>query len=583
MQPSRIEPAPAGAKPVVMVPGQSPMLPAVPPRFFPIDGNQPEKEGPCTPPLEIRLGPGYTIRGRVIDTRERPIAGARVTAELGGCGGLLAWQARTDADGRFYWDHAPTDDLCLNVEDPAQNGWSIWRFAPRPGDGEYVVVFPVPFRLRGKVTDAATGRPIERFRLVEGVVWTHDFAPDDYIRPPDWSEGRVETIVGGQYEVRFSRPKRPDDAPIDYPLLVIRIEAEGYAPAVSRQYGTGEGEQTGDFALRPQPWIQGTVRATDGSPDAGATVVVAVRGGPMPRIGNGRPLPGWSGDAVRTGPDGRYGFPRPDAGGRVVIVGDRGLAQRTVEELAAAPDVTLEPWGRIVGQLRVGAGVGVRRIVGAELIEFDHRGAPEVPIRARALTDADGRFVLDRVAPGRTMLYRPYWPADGPWYRSHRQGVDVTAGRIAEVIVGGAGRPVVGRLTRAEGLPPFDFAGVVGFLEFMQPDPEFPEGFDEWDAAQKRSWWWAYYRTEEGRRYYEARNGYLVKVQPDGSFRIDDVPGGTYRLRFEATTPPTSEAGPEDRPTRVAELRLDIDVPVGPDDKPMDLGTLTLTPPGVNR
>ena len=37
------------------------------------------KDGPCEPPLAFRLGPGRTIRGRVVDTNGRSVAGARVS------------------------------------------------------------------------------------------------------------------------------------------------------------------------------------------------------------------------------------------------------------------------------------------------------------------------------------------------------------------------------------------------------------------------------------------------------------------------------------------------------------------------
>ena len=360
----------------------------------------------------FRLGQGRTIRGRVVDAKGRPIAGASITPEFRGFLDLLGWRAETGADGRFQWTNAPLEVIVLNVENPAE-GQMVRCFGPGAQDSEIVVTMPAPFRLRGKVVDAETGRPIDQFRLIEGIVWTHDFAPEDDDSPPDWSLGRGDTIVGGRYEVRFPRLSVSDEIPGLIRLLVIRIEAEGYAPAISRKYVVAEGEQTCDFALRKHPWIKGTVRAPDGSPVAGAEVVVAVKGQPAPGIYNGRLAQGWQGDVVRTGPDGRFAFAKPDQGGRIVVVSDRGLAQRTPDELAAEPVVTLEPWGRIRGQLRVGTTVGPRRIVGAVVWEPDDRGEPVVSFTARALTDAEGRFLLDRVAPGHAMVFRPHWLADG--------------------------------------------------------------------------------------------------------------------------------------------------------------------------
>ena len=369
---------------------------------------------------------------------------------------------------------------------------------------------------------------------------------------------------------------RPDD----YALLAIRIEAEGYAPAILPDHGVWADKQTCDFALRKRPWIRGTIRVPDGSPVAGAEVLVVVNGRPVPAIDNGRPVWGWQGDVIRTGGDGRFAFAKPDEGARIVILSDRGLGRRTTDELAADPVVTLEPWGCIRGQLRVRAGVGAHRLVGAEVVDRDDRGERVVIFTAQTLTDAGGRFAMDRVAPGHAMVYRLSWTDDGKRMRSHRQRVDLGTGQTAEVMIGGSGRSVVGRLGRTAGLPSFDLGYVKAEVRVVQPSPDLPEDFAEWDADGKRKWWRAFYQTEEGRRYYEGYNTYAVKVQSDGSFRLDDVPGGRYTLELSCqkyASEPLS--GQENVPVKVAVLKEYLEVPAGPDDKPFDLGTLTLTPP----
>jgi hypothetical protein len=581
-----IAPAPPAASPASPPGVVKPLAPVVSmaldesvvPEFFHGNAKQIARDGHCEPPLVLRLGPGRTIRGRVVDNTGRPIVGARVTPEFRGRSDVFGWRAETDADGRFQWTNAPLEVVVLNVENPAE-GQKARFYGPGARDREFVVMMPAPFRLRGKVVDAETGQPIDRFWLIKGLVWTHDFAPDE--DPPVWSFGRSETITGGRYEVRFPLLNLSVPRPDDYALLAIRIEAEGYAPAISKSYYQ-QGEWTCDFALRKQPWIKGTVRTPDGSPVAGAEVVVADKGRPVPRIDNGRLVRGWRGDVVRTGTDGRFAFAKPDEGGRVVILSDRGLAQRTTDELAADPAVTLEPWGCIRGQLRVGAGVGAHRLVGAEVWHPDHRGEPVVIFTAWALTDAEGRFAMDRVAPGHAMVYRPSWTDDGKRMRSHRQGVDVGSGQTAEVMMGGSGRPFVGRLTRAAGLPAFDLADVNGEVRVLQPSPDFPEDFAEWDADRKRKWWNAFYRTEEGRRYYEGYNTYAVKVEPDGSFHLDDVPEGRYWLELSYQKDPSDPFSGQEQEhvlVKVAVLEQYLEVPAGPDDKPFDLGTLTLTPP----
>ena len=234
--------------------------------------------------------------------------------------------------------------------------------------------------------------------------------------------------------------------------------------------------------------------------------------------------------------------------------------------------------------------MGARRLVGAVGTWPGNRDEPVVNWNARALSDSEGRFVLDRVAPGHVMVFRPHYYGNGSFHRSHRQAFELAPGQTAEVAIGGAGRPVVGRLTRAAGLPYFDPEFVTGRLRLMLPEPEFPAGFDDWSQEKQRTWWYAFYKTEEGRKYYERIYASIVKVASDGSFRIDDVPEGHYRLVFEYETyssevvwvakPASNKFAVESKPvsTKVAVCETDLDVPAGPDDKPTDLGTLTLTP-----
>ena len=215
-----IAPAPTRVTPAI-APGDAqgpdkdaPLEPTPPvalPADLPADATQLAKDGPCEPPLVIRLGPGRTIRGRVVDSKRRPIAGASIIPELLDGWDLLGWRAETDVDGRFEWKNAPLEIVILNVDNTAE-GQKVRRFGPGPQDGDIVVTMPAPFRLRGKVVDAETGRPIERFRLIEGDVWTYDFNSEEDESPSDWSLGRARTIVGEHYEVRFPRSGRPGEA-----------------------------------------------------------------------------------------------------------------------------------------------------------------------------------------------------------------------------------------------------------------------------------------------------------------------------------------------------------------------------------
>ena len=76
-------------------------------------------------PLTVVLQPGHVIRGRVVDADGQPLAGADVWYEgLAGqpqdfdAGLAIGWKAKTDHAGRFGWDSAPAEPVCLTIHKP---------------------------------------------------------------------------------------------------------------------------------------------------------------------------------------------------------------------------------------------------------------------------------------------------------------------------------------------------------------------------------------------------------------------------------------------------------------------------------
>ncbi len=174
---------------------------------------------------------------------------------------------------------------------------------------------------------------------------------------------------------------------------------------------TTRASRPGTSPCASNPGSRGPSARPDGSPVAGAQVVVAVKGQPVPGIYNGRLASGWQGDVVRTDRDGRFGFAKPDEGGRIVIVSDRGLARRTTgragsragrDARALGPDPRTAPGrdrGRGAPARRCGGlGAGLSRGAGGDLL---HAGADRLrgPLRdgSRRAGARDGLPpVLDR-------------------------------------------------------------------------------------------------------------------------------------------------------------------------------------------
>jgi hypothetical protein len=88
----------------------------------------------------------------------------------------------------------------------------------------------------------------------------------------------------------------------------------------------------------------------------------------------------------------------------------------------------------------------------------------------------------------------------------------------------------------------------------------------------------AFYATEKGREHHFKNRRYALNFAPDGSFRVEDVPGGKYRLRIDL------REGGGDGPMRfsaprIANLEKEFEIPDSPggrSDEPFDLGKIEM-------
>ena len=497
-------------------------------------------------PVEFRLDQGRTISGRVIDTQGRPVAGAFVAAYYWRGHQTADWRAETDAEGRFHWDCAPSDTISLGVSKP---GYDFVEQTFQPSDKEHVVTLRAILRLRGTVTDAETGGPLETFTLIPGT----EIGPNNTL----WHTDFTRIHHGGAYEISFgflgSQPHR------------VRIEARGFLPILSPAHKNDVGDQVFDFRLRKGEWIEGMVRGPDGGPLAGAEVIVATAQGIS--IGGGKSYQREYHPHLLTGPDGLFSFSPPAEPFRLIALHDRGYAEASARQLAEAPGLTVEPWGRIEGTLRAGGKPLSHETVVAFLDEErDEPAQIRIQNESRAQTDEQGRFVINRVAPGEA---RVLWQREN---RALRQTpdryyqpvfVDVSAGQTVhmDLMIEG-GRPLLGRVvTPGDGGRPLDLAASKASLYPKAPEVPYPAGLAEGD---RREWLhhWRFTDAARNFRHWKRGIGHGVNLQPDGSFRIDEVQPGTYELNirvkgFDPLTrdvtvpkPATGQAGSPSRPRR---------------------------------
>ncbi len=181
---------------------------------------------------------------------------------------------------------------------------------------------------------------------------------------------------------------------------------------------------------------------------------------------------------------------------------------------------------------------------------------------ATTLTDAEGRFVFEKV------------PAAVSFQVSRQLDARDEAGKIIDgfvlpvvwirgepwsttrLVLGGRGRPVVGRVALAAGRPgPLDHAQTAVAVDLAAPP--LSVRVDGWGKAYGE-----FRKSQQGIHYRRAG----VTVLPDGSFRIDWLPAARYSLVVH---------GPQGSVTHTFEVPTTSE---GESDEPLSLGPLELRP-----
>ncbi len=241
---------------------------------------------------------------------------------------------------------------------------------------------------------------------------------------------------------------------------------------------------------------------------------------------------------------------------------EKGFAALTVEQLAASSSIVLKPWGRIEGTLMIGSNVGANQQVFT---------TPVRSVRPPALdaffstgTDNEGKFVFSTLPPGEYRIgYR------GRFASSQSTNAIVGSGETVAVKIGGMGRPIIGRVvvTGADAAVTGKVASAD--LALRLPGEEIPRPAD---SAAYADW----IESEGVRARMRSERSCSARIQPDGSFRLEDIPAGTYILSFLVAPDEPPGISPSRRPERITREIVVPEMPGGRSDTPLDLGVITL-------
>ena len=395
----------------------------------------------------------------------------------------------------------------------------------------------MPTRVEGTVTDAENGQPIARFRFMPGVHVKDAHRP---FRRFDWHEAKYGE--DGRYEWVD---------PGHQPELIIRIDADGYEPVVSEGLSDHQIARF-DAKLKRAANITGAVMTPDGKPADDAVLLFATKDAPV-AINNEEPPQQIRGPTATAGADGSFVLWPLTGDWRVVVLHDSGTAEVDRDDFLKDHAIALQPWARIEGTLKLGAKPGA----GATIL---HYSLPRVPYERMQIDristvhcDDLGQFVFERVFPGKGHVARQVEMVGPERHRlttvSQPNAIDLKPGETAHINLGGVGRAVIGRVTRPDGIPENWLAHGNTLIET---------------------------RDIPGR----PRRQYHFGVAADGTFRIDDVEPGDYRLLISFSEVPgvNTAIGPT-----IADVEHVVHVPetpAGQSDEPVDIGELTVKPRG---
>lgn len=285
--------------------------------------------------------------------------------------------------------------------------------------------------------------------------------------------------------------------------------------------------------------VTGIVRSASGKPLAGAEVIVEPANQP---IYIDQTPPFLHPAHVTTDSDGRFSAPKPAGGFELAVRHADGLAWLNGSDQASY-DITLKPWGRVEGTFRIGTDAKPGVPIYIELVKA-RNGEPTIQLyNSIVKTAQDGTFVFPRIPAGRAVVARMIDGGAGQYTQIKR--ISVLPGQNTFVALGGDGTAVIGTaVTSFQATLPTAPGGMRASVCLKAQGDHIGDG--------------TFYGT----------------VDPNGSFRIDDVPAGHYLLTLSYSEP-KSGGSLSDR-IEIASASKILIVPVG-GTAPLDVGAITLS------
>ena len=508
-------------------------------------------------PLNIILESGRALRLKVVDQAGRPVAKATIAASLPGS--IRALLGKTDTNGIANVQGPSAGTMTVRVE---ASGYAPSEAEVKADGQEHSIQLTKETVLSGVVTDAATGRPIPQFRIICGTprfrytlaATNASFAPSPM--SADWFK-----FSNGKFRLAMKNFFGHTDLE-EVGGFMVKIEADGYAPCLSRLIRAEEGEVQLDAALLPAKSVKVTVRNPDGRPAANAEVGLLGEGTPL-TLSAGRLQAEYSSRLLQTDSEGAFQLPPDKAIERVIVINPQGFGTASPSALSGEPTLQLQSFGRVEGRLLVrNVPVPQKKLV----LEFEYQGTgARLGLDGNAFsatTDDQGHFVFPQVPPGKFRLTQPVPESNGVTTMEPVVDAVVRPGETTTVAIG-EGYVVSLRLRWPDDFAPGRSTRPRVFMHTPIPEPPStimhnPQALAQWTQSPE---------IRANVRVYEFVAG------ADGSWTADAVQAGaTYTLVASAV----DEAATNGLPPSMAYGRMSVTIPVDPSTGQIDAGELVL-------
>jgi len=541
-------------------------------------------------PFTLMLQRGKVLRMHVVGQAGEPVVGAYVWLDTmhnrpinAPDYGITPVQAnldkKTDKNGLMVWSNAPDADLDFDI---AASGYMRKnQVKVRPDGEEHLITLSSALTISGTASDADTGELIPRFKIITGwpqTNWIPD--PDNPGETIMKVEGRWGTIDrywvtywGGKYKHALEEPALYSDS---NPGYVLKIEADDYAPFISRTIAASEGNVQLDVAMHRSTARQISVVFPDGSPAANTDIGLVGPGSHLNLTPDGfSRLTADAGTALlRTDSDGHFRLPGDPAINRLIAVNASGYTEMTPAALAENPTFVLQPWGRLEGTFLSSGLPATNRDLLLQFTDHDELGGISFDFMAfKVSTDSQGHFEFPHTPPGNLkIIYLAHIPPNGFMHQPLPDGdVEIRAGETTTKTLGSSGYVIKARVRWPEEITPNRNWHFFASAASAPPQLILQSMNDPAALMELR-------KSPEMQAYAKKARNFPAEVADDYSLTIENVPPGDFVVSVMAFREAPGEKEMKDSVSGYSSV---LTIPTDPAFGTLDAGEILLRKPSL--